>query len=146
MVRGRNEFPERPVPAVSAIVFRDGAVLLVKRRDEPSRGLWSPPGGSLEVGETAEQGAVREALEETGVTVRAREVVGVQDVILRAPDGRIRWHYVLVGVLCDWVSGEPFPATDAENARFIPLAEVGEYEMTPTARRLLERVAGSRGP
>ena len=142
----RNEFPDRPVPAVSALVFRDGSVLLVKRRDEPSKGLWSPPGGSIEVGETVEQAAVRETLEETGVAVRARRVVDVRDVILEDPAGRLRWHYVLFGVLCDYVSGEPFPASDAENARFLPLRELGEYEVTPTAREALERVAGMRFP
>lgn len=142
----RNEFPDRPVPAVSALVFRDGSVLLVKRRNEPSRGLWSPPGGSIEVGETVEQAAIRETLEETGVAVRARRVVDARDVILKDPAGRLQWHYVLFGVLCDYVSGEPFPASDAENARFLPLRELGEYEVTPTAREALERVAGMRSP
>ena len=144
MAPSRNEFPDRPVPAVSALVFRAGAVLLVKRRDEPSRGLWSPPGGSLEVGETVEAAAARETLEETGVTVRPVEVADGADVVLRDAAGRVQWHYVLVGVRCDWVAGEPFPATDADNARFIPLAELGEYDLTATAREVLERVARSR--
>ena len=121
-----NEFPERPVPAVSALVFRDGAVLLVKRRDEPSRGFWSPPGGSVEVGETVEEAATREALEETGVRAGANRVLGVRDIILRDSGGKVRWHYVLFAVLCDYVSGEPFPASDAENARFIPLKALWE--------------------
>lgn len=142
----RHEFPERPVPAVSALVFRGDAVLLVKRRDEPSRGLWSPPGGSLELGETAEQAAVRETAEETGVRVRALKVADVRDVILKDPEGRVRWHYVLFGVLCEWVSGEPFPATDAENARFIPLPELGGYDLNPTARDVVERVSRGRAP
>ncbi len=142
----RNEFPDRPVPAVSALVFRENAVLLVKRGDEPSRGLWSPPGGSLEVGETVEQAAARETLEETGVQVRARHVVDVRSVILKDAESRVHWHYVLIAVLCDWVSGEPAPATDAENARFIPLAELGEYDLTPTAKAALEAAARSRSP
>lgn len=140
----RNEFPECPVPAVSAFVFRDGSALLVKRRYEPSKGLWSPPGGSLELGETVEEAAAREALEETGVVVRPVRVVDVRDVILKDPDGRVRWHYVLFGVLCEYVSGDPFPGSDAENARFLPLKELGEYDITPTAREALERVAGMR--
>ncbi len=141
-----NEFPDRPVPAVSALVFRDGAVLLVKRRDEPSRGLWSPPGGSLERGETVEQGAAREALEETRIVAQPRRVVDVRDVILSDPDGRVRWHYVLFAVLSDYVSGEPFPGSDAENARFILLKDLGEYDLTPTARGALERASRMRSP
>ncbi len=142
----RHEFPDRAVPAVSALVFKEDSVLLVKRKDEPSRGLWSPPGGALELGETVEAAAAREALEETGVAVRAVRVADVRDVILRDPGGRVRWHYVLFGVLCEYVSGEPFPASDAENARFLPLRELGEYEVTPTAREAIEHVAGMRSP
>ncbi len=142
----RHEFPDRAVPAVSALVFKEDSVLLVKRKDEPSRGLWSPPGGALELGETVEAAAAREALEETGVAVKAVRVADVRDVILRDPGGRVRWHYVLFGVLCEYVSGEPFPASDAENARFLPLRELGEYEVTPTAREAIEHVAGMRSP
>ena len=142
----RNEFPDRPVPAVDAIVFRGDSVLLVKRRNEPARGLWSPPGGSLELGETAEAAARREVLEETGVVVRPLRVVDIRDVIERDPSGRVRWHYVLLGVLCEYASGEPVPSSDAENARFLPLRELGEYEVTPTAQETLQRVAGLRSP
>lgn len=126
-------------------MFRDGAVLLVKRGNEPAKGLWSPPGGSLELGETAERAAEREVLEETGLVVRARRVVDVRDVILRDPAGRVRWHYVLFGVLCEFISGEPFPGSDAENARFLALRELGEYDLVAEARQSLERVlqAGS---
>lgn len=141
-----HEFPERPVPAVSALVFRDGAVLLVKRRDEPSRGLWSPPGGSAELGETVEQAAAREAREETGVIARPARVLGIRDVVVRDEGGRVRWHYVLFAVLCDYVSGEAFPASDAENARFILLKDLGEYDLTPTAREALEEASRARSP
>jgi ADP-ribose pyrophosphatase len=143
MMPATNEYPERPIPAVSAFVFREGAVLLVKRKDEPSRGLWSPPGGTLEVGETVEAAAARETLEETGVVVRPRGVVDVRDVVVSDRTGRVQWHYVLFGVRCDYVSGEPFPASDAENARFVPLRDFGEYDVTPTAREALERVSGT---
>ncbi len=142
----RHEYPERPVPAVGAFVFRGDAVLLVKRRDEPNQGLWSIPGGSLEVGETVEAAAERETLEETGVVVRSLRVAEVNTLVLRDSEDRVRWHYVLIDVLCEWVSGEPFPATDAENARFLPLAELGEYDVSPIARQALERVARSRTP
>jgi len=139
-----NEFPDRPVPAVSALVFRDGAVLLVKRRDEPGRGQWSPPGGSVEVGETVEQAAAREALEETGVIARPDRVLDLRNVLLRDGRGTVQWHYVLFAVLCEYVSGEPFPASDAENARFILLKDLVEYELTPTAREALEAASRVR--
>ena len=133
----QHEFPKRPVPAVGAIVFRDGAVLLVKRGAEPNRGRWSLPGGSLEIGETVEAGAVRETREETGVDVQPLRVLDVRDFIERK-DGEVRWHYVLIDVLCEYVRGDPFPATDAENARLIPLRELGEYDVVPTALEVLQ--------
>lgn len=143
---GRNEYPDRPVPSVSALVFRDDAVLLVKRRDEPNRGAWSPPGGSLELGETVEDAAAREAFEETGVTIRPVRVVDVRDLIRRTTDGRIQWHYVLLIVLSEYVVGDPFPASDAENARFIPLAALAEYDLTSSAGEVLERAAAAPAP
>ena len=133
----QHEFPKRPVPAVGAIVFRDGAVLLVKRGAEPNRSRWSLPGGSLEIGETVEAGAVRETREETGVDVQPLRVLDVRDFIERK-DGEVRWHYVLIDVLCEYLRGDPFPATDAENARLIPLRELGEYDVVPTALEVLQ--------
>jgi ADP-ribose pyrophosphatase len=141
-----NEFPERPIPAVSALVFRDGAVLLVRRRDKPNQGVWSPPGGSVELGETVEAAAARETLEETGVLVLPLGVVDVRDVVVRAPDGRVQWHYVLFEVRCEYVAGEPLPATDADDARFLSLNEPAEYEVTLTAQQALERVLRMRSP
>lgn len=142
----RNEYPKHPIPGASAFVFRDGFVLLVKRRDEPARGRWSPPGGSLEVGESVEQAAAREALEETGVLVRPLRVVDIRDVIFRDATGRVRWHYVLFGVRCEYLSGEPFPRSDAEDARFLPLKEVGEYDLVPDAREALEHALRAASP
>jgi len=136
-VSSQHEFPKRPVPAVGAIVFRDGAVLLVKRGAEPNRGRWSLPGGSLEIGETVEAGAVRETREETGVDVQPLRVLDVRNFIERK-DGEVRWHYVLIDVLCEYVRGDPFPATDAENARLIPLRELGEYDVVPAALEVLQ--------
>jgi len=142
-VSARNEFPKRSVPAVGAIVFRDGAVLLVKRGAEPNKGRWSLPGGALEVGETVEAAAVRETLEETRVDMRSVRVFDVRDFI-QLEGTKVRWHYVLIDVLCEYIGGDPFPGTDAENARFVPLRELGEYDIAPTALEVLQAAAASR--
>ncbi len=138
-----NEFPKRPVPAVGAIVFRGDKVLLVKRGSEPNRGRWSIPGGSLEIGETVEAGAARETREETGVSVRPIKVFDVRDYI-EEDRGAVRWHYVLIDVLCAYVDGEAFPASDAINARFIPLRELGEHDITPETLEVLQSAAIER--
>lgn len=137
------EFPKHPVPAVGAIVFRESEVLLVRRRDPPYQGRWSVPGGVLEVGETVEQAVVRETREETAVEVRPAEVIAVADFIEREGE-RVRWHYVLVDVLCVHVRGEPYPGSDAENARFIEMRELGEFDIVPTALGIIERALIAR--
>lgn len=138
-----DEFPVRPVPAVGAIVFRDGGILMVKRGAEPNEGRWSLPGGVVEQGETVEAAVVRETWEETRVRVRPLRVFDVADFI--EPDrGRIRWHYVLIDILCDYVDGEPVPGTDAANARFIPLTELAEHEVTETAADVVRRASAVR--
>jgi len=139
----RNEFPQRPVPAVGAIVLRDGAVLLVKRGAEPNKGRWSLPGGALEIGETVEAAAVRETREETRVDVRPVRVFDVRDFI-QVEGTKGHWHYVLIDVLCEHIGGEPFPGTDAENARFVPLRELGEYNVAPTALEVLQAASAAR--
>ena len=142
-VPSAHEFPARPVPAVGAVVFRKGSVLMVKRGSDPNRGRWSLPGGALEAGETVEAGSARETLEETGVVVRPVRVVDVRDFIVF--DGtRVRWHFVLVCVLCEYVRGDPIPATDAANAKFLPLDEIGEYDVTSTSLDVLRIVSTAR--
>jgi len=107
-VAAEDEFPQRPMPAMGAIVFRRREVILVERGTEPNAGRWGLPGGLLKIGETVESGAVRETLEETRVHVRPRRLFDVSDFI-RSEGGRIRWHYVLIDFLCDYVEGEPSP-------------------------------------
>ncbi len=124
-------------------MFRGDAVLLVKRGSEPNKGRWSVPGGGLEVGETVEVGVVREVREETGVQVRAMRVIEVRDYIEMDGD-RARWHYVLIDVLCEYIAGEPFPASDADHARFLPLRELGEYDIASTALEVVRAAAAKR--
>lgn len=140
----RHEFPKRPIPAVGAIVFRGSQVLLVRRRDPPYQGRWSVPGGAIEVGETVEQAVVRETREETAVDVRPVEVIAIGDFIQKQKD-RVRWHYVLVDLLCLLVRGEPDPGSDATNAGFIELRELAEFDVVPSALEVIERSIARRG-
>ena len=128
---------DRPRSAVSAIIVDKGKILLVKRGCEPNKGLWSLPGGSVELGETARDALAREVLEETSLVVRVGDVAAVQDVIAR--DGpRITYHYVIVNFYAQVVSGELEARTDAEDARWVKLSELADY---PTTAGLAERIA-----
>src|SRR5947208_14455975 len=90
----KREYPETPLIGVGAIIVENGRVVLVKRGKAPLLGGWSIPGGMLELGETVRAGAEREALEETGLVVRATELLGVFDRVI-PEGGRTLYHYVL---------------------------------------------------
>src|ERR1700739_2335578 len=114
----KREFPELPLVGVGAIVIDGDRVLLVKRAHPPIQGQWSIPGGVLEVGELVRDAAIREAREETGLTVEPGELLGVYDRILRDPEQRVQYHYVLVDFLCRRVAGDLAAASDASDVRW----------------------------
>jgi 8-oxo-dGTP diphosphatase len=70
-------FYRNPVPAVGVLVALDGKVVLVRRRYEPRAGCWALPAGFMELGESAEDAAIRECHEETGLLVRVDHLLGV---------------------------------------------------------------------
>jgi 8-oxo-dGTP diphosphatase len=125
----KREYPDAPLVGVGAIIIEQDRVLLVKRGNPPLAGKWSIPGGVLEMGETLRQAAVREALEETGLTVETGELLGVYDRILRDADERTRYHYVLIDFLCRRIAGEPQAAGDAAEARWFARGDVGQLSL-----------------
>ena len=135
-----REYPENPRVAVGAIVITEGRVLLVKRSRPPSEGLWAIPGGRVELGETLQQAAEREIIEETGLTIRAGDPVYTFDVIERDDAGRIRFHYVIVDFMADYLSGKLNPSDDASEARWVTPEELEGLPMNETTRKVLTNV------
>ncbi|WP_114286379.1 NUDIX hydrolase [Candidatus Halocynthiibacter alkanivorans] len=115
---------DRPKLASLAVVLRESRLILVRRKNEPDAGLWGFPGGHVDIGETALAAASRELREETSVFAEAREYLHNLDLIVRADDGTILFHYLLAAVLCDYVSGEPCAADDVSDARWIDADDV----------------------
>lgn len=130
-------YPVMPRPAVGAVVFKNDAVLLVRRGNAPSRGSWAIPGGSVRLGETLQAASEREVLEETGVVIRAGQPVFVFDTIQRDDAGRVKYHYVIVDLAADYVSGEPKAGDDALDARWITAGDLATLDVNPLTRRLL---------
>ena len=120
----KREFPDQPIIGVGAIIIEGSRVLLVKRAHPPIAGQWSIPGGALEIGELVREAAVREAREETGLVVEPGELLGVFDRVLRDPEQRVQYHYVLIDFLCKPVGGELCAASDAAEARWFTRAEL----------------------
>jgi len=135
-----GEYPDVPRVAVGAIVFRAGRVLLVKRGQPPSQGLWAIPGGRVELGETLQAAAEREISEETGLTIRAGDPAYTFDAIERDAAGRVRFHYVIVDLLADYLDGEPRPGDDAREARWVAPQGLAELPVGQTTLDVLKNV------
>lgn len=120
----QRQYPKQPLVGVGAIIVDAGRVALVKRGHAPLLGEWSIPGGMLELGETVRQGAEREALEETGLVVRAIELLGVFDRVVLDDAKQCQYHYVLIDFLCERVSGDLHAAGDASDARWFTAEEI----------------------
>ncbi len=137
-MKGR-EFPDRPVVGVGAVIVDDGRVLLVRRGNEPLKGAWSIPGGAVEIGERLEAAVAREVLEETGLQVDVGPIVEVLDRIRLDPDGRARYHYVLVDFVCKPHGGTLACASDADDAKWVPLVELRDYSVADVTIRVIQK-------
>jgi 8-oxo-dGTP diphosphatase len=118
-----NEYPDRPRVAVGALLLHDGRLLVVERANPPGEGVWALPGGSVELGETMADAAEREVREETGLVVRALDVVYTFDAVVRDADGRVQYHYAIVDFVCSYVSGSVQAGGDARDARLVTREE-----------------------
>lgn len=135
-------YPDAPRVAVGAFVFRDARILMVKRGRPPAKGLWAIPGGNVELGETLQEATEREIKEETGLVIRAGLPVYTFDVIDRDDDGKIRYHYVIVDLAAEFVSGSIQPGDDAKEARWVSADELKELNMSERTRQVLNEKFG----
>ena len=134
-----NAYPHQPCVAVGAVVFNNDRVLLVRRGQPPSENFWAIPGGKVKLGETLQAAAEREILEETGLRIKAREPVYTFDHLERDQTGNIRFHYVIVDLMADYVDGEIRPGDDAAEARWISRPEIRQLQVSPVTLDFLRR-------
>ncbi len=135
----KKEYPGHPRVGVGAIVIKDDAVLLVKRGANPGKGMWAIPGGNLELGETLQDAAQREIMEETGIEIKAKLPPHITfDLINRDEEERIRFHYVIVDLIADYVSGEPKGADDALEARWVRIKDLDKMPVSNNTLKVLK--------
>ena len=135
-----REYPSRPIPAVASTVIEKNRILLVRRANEPSKGLWGLPGGVVELGETLAQAVVREVKEETGIDVEIINFLDVLDSINRDDDGRIRFHYVIFECLAKPINGEIQAAADASEALWVSIDELDKIEINPFTLQFIKKM------
>jgi 8-oxo-dGTP diphosphatase len=134
-------YPSRPILAVSLAVFRDGRVLIARRARAPLRGLYSLPGGGVEIGETLGEAALRELDEEVGLKA---EIVAFNDhveSIVRDGDGGVRAHYVIASFVGRWIAGEARTSEEADSVLWIDPLALGDLPTTPGLENILARAA-----
>ena len=133
-------YPTRPILAVSAAVFRDGRVLVARRARAPLVGLYSLPGGLVEVGETLRAAAARELAEEVGV---AADILAFVDHVepIRFERGRAREHYVIAAFVARWKSGEARAGLEADAVAWVEPSEVARLPTTPELPAIVAKAA-----
>ena len=132
--------PNRPKLGAVAVVIHEDSVVLVKRKKNPNAGSWGFPGGHVELGETGLECAERELAEETGISASALRYINNIDLIQHADDGSVAFHYLLVVVHCQYISGEPVAADDAADAAWFPIKEVlhgNQIPLTENVRNIV---------
>ena len=135
----KREYPDRPIVGVGAVIIDSGRVLLVKRGSPPLLGQWSLPGGVVELGETLRSAAEREAREETGLMVKAGEVLEVLDRIIPGEGGRAQYHYVLIDFLCRITDGELLAGGDAADAIWANEKDLGKFNLEKPALQVIQK-------
>jgi 8-oxo-dGTP diphosphatase len=133
--------PAHPQLAVSAAIFRDGKILLVRRAGSPARGFYSLPGGRVEFGETLHAALHREIGEETGLRIDILDLAGWREVVPGAAGGG---HYLIMSFAARWTFGDPVLNDELDDFRWLAPDALGDLKITTgleeiiqSARRLL---------
>jgi 8-oxo-dGTP diphosphatase len=131
----------RPQLAVSAAIFRDNRVLLVRRAQSPAKGFYSLPGGRVEFGESLHAALLREVSEETALTIEIVELAGWREVLPGETGGG---HYLIMSFAARWVAGEPVLNEELDDFRWRAPDALGDLllteglpEIVQSARRLI---------
>ncbi|MGB3682595.1 MAG: NUDIX hydrolase [Rubrobacteraceae bacterium] len=127
--------PETPKLMVDVVIPSDGGVVLIRRGTDPYEGMWALPGGFVDVGETVENAAVREAKEETNLDVELERLVGVYS----EPDRDPRGHNVSVTFLARVTGGAAEAATDADE---VSIFDPSEVDLAFDHRKIIEDALG----
>jgi ADP-ribose pyrophosphatase YjhB (NUDIX family) len=129
-VADERTYPQRPFLAVSAAIFRNWKVLVVRRARKPALNLYTLPGGVVEAGETLIDAVIREVREETSLSIEPIGLTGHREVIARDSQGKVERHFVILCFAARWRGGEPVLSDELDDARWLDPSELGNYRTT----------------
>jgi len=140
-VADERTYPQRPYLAVSAAIFRDGKILIVRRARSPALNLYTLPGGAVEPGESLADAVIREVHEETSLSIEPIALAGPREAIARDARGRIERHFVILCFASRWLAGEPVLNEELDDARWIDPSELGGYRTTDGLAEIVSAAA-----
>jgi ADP-ribose pyrophosphatase YjhB (NUDIX family) len=126
--------PQHPQLAVSASIFRDGQILLVRRARSPGRGFYSLPGGRVEFGETLHAALHREVEEETALKIEIVGLAGWREVLPATGGG----HYLIMSFAARWTAGEPALSAEHDDFRWLAPDDLGDLKLTDGLREVIQ--------
>ena len=134
-------YPMRPYLAVSAAIFRDGRVLIVRRARPPAHGLYTLPGGGVELGETLEEAVIREVREETALEVEPVALAGYRQAIARDAAGKVERHFVILPFAARWIAGEVRLNEELAEAQWLAPADLDGLKTTEGLAQIVAAAA-----
>jgi 8-oxo-dGTP diphosphatase len=131
--------PAHPQLAVSAAIFRDDKILLVRRARSPAKGFYSLPGGRVEFGETLHAALHREVDEETALKIEIIGLAGWREVLPGAGGGG---HYLIMSFAARWTSGEPVLNDELDDFRWLAPDALGDLRLTDGLQQVIQQARG----
>jgi 8-oxo-dGTP diphosphatase len=126
--------PSHPQLAVSAAIFRDGRILLVRRARSPAKGVYSLPGGRVEFGEALHTALTREIDEETALRVAIVGLAGWREVLPATGGGG---HYLIMSFAARWTAGEPRLNDELDDFKWLAPDSLGDLKVTDGLREVI---------
>jgi len=144
-----RSYPARPIVAVSAAIVREGRALIVRRARAPAHGVYTLPGGVVEIGETLRDAVRREVMEETGLTIEPVALAGYRERIARDANGSVEQHFVILPFAARWIAGEPVLNEELAEARWLVPSELAGLTTTEGLAEIVAAaiaIIGTGGP
>ena len=127
--------PSHPQLAVSAVIFRDDQILLVRRARSPGKGFYSLPGGRVEFGESLHAALHREVDEETGLKIEIIGLASWREVLPGATGGG---HYLIISFASRWIAGEPVLNDEHDDFKWLAPDAIGDLRVTGGLQEVIQ--------
>ena len=134
--------PSHPQLAVSAVIFRDDQILLVRRARSPGKGFYSLPGGRVEFGESLHAALHREVDEETGLKIEIIGLAGWREVLPGATGGG---HYLIISFASRWIAGEPVLSDEHDDFKWLAPDDLSDLQVTGGLQEVIQSARGLIG-